>query len=92
MKIRNFVFATVGAASLALVLSACGEAPATNNANNKPVNTMPINTSTPINTMPINTATSNSNHGNTTTAPINTKPIDNKPMNTTNAPKPAPTK
>jgi hypothetical protein len=80
MKIRNLVFATAGAASLALVLSACGE-PAANNSNMKPVNTMPVNTSTPMNTAPMNTAPSNmtnANHGNTTTAPMNS---NTKPMN-----------
>ncbi len=89
MKIRNFVFATVGAASLALVLSACGEPTPANNGNTKPANLTPANTSTPANITPINTAPSNANHGNS--APVNTKPIENKPMNT-NAPKPAPTK
>ncbi len=88
MKIRNFVFATVGAASLALVLSACGEAPATNNANNKPMNTStPMNTATPANLTPV----TNANHGNTNAPMMNTKPIENKPMMNTNA-KPAPTK
>lgn len=79
MKIRNLVFATAGAASLALVLSACGEPAANNSANNKPVNlSTPVNTVTPANlTPPTNT---NANHGNTPV--MNTKPIDNKPMNT----------
>ena len=86
MKIRNFVFATAGAASLALVLSACGE-PAANNSNIKPVNTMPVNTApvntTPVNTTPVNTTpvNSNTNHATNTNAPSNSK-METKPTNT----------
>ena len=81
MKIRNLVFATAGAASLALALSACNEPTGNNSANNKPVNlSTPANTVTPANLTPANT-NANANHG-TNTAPMNTKPIDNKPMNT----------
>jgi len=90
MKIRNFVFATVGAASLALVLSACGEPTPANNANTKPVNTAPpVNTSTPANLTPANTP-SNTVKPSNTTAPTNTV----KPANLTpaNGAKPAPTK
>ena len=51
MKIRNLVFATAGAASLALVLSACNEPAGNNSANNKPVNL-----STPNNAVWIDTS------------------------------------
>jgi hypothetical protein len=94
MKIRNFVFASVGAASLALVLSACGEPVANSNgANNKMANLTPANTSTPMNTVPANTTPGNmsngGNHGNTTNM-SNVKPANGN-MNA-NGPKPAPTK
>lgn len=68
MKIRNLVLATAGAASLALVLSACSEPAANNSANNKPSTPastpMPVNTATPANLTP-------ANGGNANTKPIN---------------------
>lgn len=73
MKIRNLVFATAGAATLALALSACSEPAANNSANNKPANlATPANTATPMNiATPSNTNTGNGNV--------------NKPANLTNA-------
>lgn len=92
MKIKNFTIATVGAASLALALSACSETGGNNanNANIKPINTStpaPVNTATPA---PMNTNT-NGGNANHNSAPMNS---NTKPMNTnmnSNA-KPAPTK
>ncbi len=79
MKIRNLVLATAGAASLALVLSACSEPVANNSANNKPSTPastpMPVNTATPApvnggnnaNVKPINGG--NTNHANNAASP-----------------------